>query len=102
MKLKLKRKKEVVEIIDIDFPYYYKCDFMMDESDCIAYGKIEKNKHTQITITEYYANLERRYELEIEKMQAESLECYIKDKYKSNKYEFETAKLAMQNAITFT
>lgn len=91
MKLKIKRKIETEETIDIEFPYYYKHDLMLDEVDVIIYGKIEENKTTSIHISHNYRGGDN-YELEIEKEPASNFSSYMTDEYKSNEAEYLKAK----------
>lgn len=91
MKLQIIKRVEQRQTIEIEFPYYYKNDLLLDESDCVIYGKIEENQHSAITIQGCYQG-GIRFELETEKKGAASLACYMTDEYKSNETEYLAAK----------
>jgi hypothetical protein len=101
MKIEITRKIEQKEIIEIEFPYYYKHDLMLDESDSVIYGKIEEEKHTAIQISNDYRGAEE-FSVEVEKRKAVTLDCYLTDEYKSDEAEYLAAKTkllaAAQNA----
>lgn len=94
MKIKIKRKIEKEEIIDIDFPYYYEHDLLIDEANVIIYGKIEENRHVSIKVSERYYDtfLDIEFEIGIENRRAETLSCYMTDEYKSTESVFLKAK----------
>lgn len=94
MKISIKKTKTVEEIIDVEFPYYYKYDLMSDYSDTIIYGKIFENYEVTIKECNSYNNL-MSYEIERDSRS----DCYFEEQYKSNKDEFEAAKA---RAIIFT
>lgn len=98
MKLKIKRQIEKEEEVDIEFPYYYKHDLMLDEMDTVIYGKIEENKTTSIHITHNW-NGRNSFELEIEEEPASYFSSYMTDKYKSNETEYLNARKELIDAV---
>jgi hypothetical protein len=101
MELKIKRKVEQEEIINIDFPYYYKQDLLLDETDVVIYGKIERDRYISITVESNGCHGNPvRFELEIKIRSAESLSCYMTDEYKGTEKEFLNAKESMLKAIS--
>jgi hypothetical protein len=71
MKIEIIKTIEQKEIIDVEFPYYYKYDLMLDHCDSIIYGKINKNSHYKIYCTKYYNSNEKTYKLEIENIRVQ-------------------------------
>lgn len=99
MKLEITKSVQTKEIIEIEFPYYFKHDLMFDESNCIIYGKIEEEKCTKITIHDKFRDYSHEYELEIEEVSAARFACYMVEKHKSCESEFIEAKNKMLAAI---
>ena len=101
MELKIKRTVEQEETINIDFPYYYKHDLLLDHSDTVIYGKIERDRYVSITVENngLHGN-PVRFELEIKIKSAEHLSCYMTDEYKGTEKEFLDAKESMLKAIS--
>lgn len=88
MKIKIKEYIKKEKEIEITFPYYYKHDLMLDECDCVVYGKYIDDKWAY-SITErnnYRGKLS--YEVEYDRHD----DSYYKEKYKSTKEEYENAK----------
>lgn len=84
-----------VETVDIELPYYYKHDLLLDHADWIIYGKIEAEKHTKVQIKESYSGRTNYYpsvEVEIEATSWSSSSCYLNHKYKSDAETYEAAK----------
>jgi hypothetical protein len=98
MKLTIKRMIEKTETIDIEFPYYYKYDLLLDETDSVIYGKIEEHQVTMIQLTFRHDGYSS-YELEIDKKPATHFACYMTDKYKSDENEYLQAMAKMTAAI---
>lgn len=92
MKLEITVQTESKQAIEIEFPYYYEYDLMLDESDSVIYGKIEENKHTSIQISTSLRNNSSSFELEINNEHASVYGCYMADKFKSNESEYLLAK----------
>lgn len=102
MKIEITKSVQTKEIIDIELPYYFKHDLMLDNSNCIAYGKIEESKCTTITLHEYYEDNSIEYELEIKKVHPAQFGCYggyMIEKHKSCESDFIKAKDEMLAAI---
>jgi len=98
MKLKIIRTIKEEAIIDIEFPFYYKHDLMLDEADVVIYGKIEENKTTSIHVSHDY-NGRNSFELEIENDPASHFSSYMTDEYKSNEDEYLKAKSKLIDAV---
>jgi len=92
MKLEITRKVEQKEIVEIELPYYYKHDLMLDEVDVVIYGKVEENKCTAIQISQ---GRELEFELSVERRPAAQYGCYMADEYKSNEAEYLAAKVKL-------
>lgn len=92
MKLEITRNIEHKETIEIEFPYYYKHDLMLDDADSVIYGKIEEKRQTTIHVGYDYRSKERSFELEMQDIPAAVLSCYMTDKHKSSEYEYLDAK----------
>lgn len=103
MELKIKREVEVEETINIDFPYYYKQDLLLDESDVVVYGMLEENKRVSITVkktSNMFSFPCLEFELDIEDVPASKMSCYMTDEYKGTEKEFFKAKELMLKAIS--
>jgi hypothetical protein len=99
MQLEITRKVEKKEIIEINFPYYYRYDLLLDEADVVIYGKIEEKKHTSIKITKQRLGwCGNEFELHIEKREASTLSRYMNKEYKSNEAEYLAKKTELLNA----
>jgi len=99
MKLEITRDVKQTETIEIEFPYYYKHDLMLDEVDSVIYGKIEEKRHTAIHVSFDYRSRERRFELEIEQRTAETLGCYMTEEHKGSEAEYLDAKAKLLAAV---
>lgn len=88
MKIEIIITKRVKEIIEVEFPYYYKHDLMSDYGDSIIYGKIMPDYEIAIKEVEL-CNGKKSYEIEKDFRS----NCYFTDEYKSNKEEFESVKV---------
>jgi hypothetical protein len=95
MKLEVMRDVKQKETIEIEFPYYYKHDLMMDDSDSVIYGKVEERRQTTIHLSYDYRSKERSFELEINDIHAAALACYMTDEHKSSEAEYLAAKAKM-------
>ena len=98
MKLQITRTFERKETIDVELPYYYKQDLMLDEVDSVIYGKIDEDCTTTIQITYNYRG-KVRFELEINAVPADYFSCYMIGEYKSNKGEYLEANAKMLAAV---
>lgn len=102
MKLEITRKIEQKETIEIDLPYYYKHDLMLDEADVVIYGKVEEARCTTIRIGHSYRSDSNEFELSVEDRPASAYGCYMTDEFKSSEDEYLGAKAellaAAQNA----
>lgn len=96
MQLEITRTESVREVIEIEFPYYYKHDLMLDESDAVIYGKVTVSNHTSIRVSK---GRSLEYELNLDKLPAQHYGCYMVDKYKSSESEFLAAKAEMLAAV---
>lgn len=97
MELKIKRKVEQEETINIDFPYYYKHDLLLDEVDVVIYGMVEEHRSVSITIRDH--DMIPQVELEIKKRPASTMSCYMTDEFKGTEKEFINAKELMLKSI---
>ena len=94
MEIKLIKLIPQEVIIEVELPYYYKYDLMVDYGDSIIYGKIEEKLHTSIHETERYDGKEI-YEIEKEKhrlIKNSTLWGYFREEYQSSREEFEAVK----------
>ena len=78
--------------VNIDFPFYYKHDLMLDELDAVIFGKIEESKSTAIKVTTSYLRDKKEFELEIERCSPERNACYLTEEYKCSESEYLEAK----------
>lgn len=92
MKLEITRKAECKETVEIELPYYYKHDLMLDEADVVIYGKVEEKRCTTIKVSYGYSSRSTEFELSIEDRQAAAYGCYMADEYKSSEAEYLAAK----------
>lgn len=92
MKLEITRKIEQKETVEIDLPYYYIHDLMLDEADVIIYGKVEEKRCTSIIIGHSYGSHNNEFELSIEDRPASAYGSYMTDEYKSSEAEYLAAK----------
>jgi hypothetical protein len=99
MKFEITRMVEHKETVEVDLPFYYKHDLMLDEADVVIYGKVEEKQCTTIKISHRYSNLSNEFELSIENRPASAYGCYITDEYKSNEVEFLAAKTKLLAAV---
>jgi len=89
MKVEITKQIEVKEIIEIDFPYYYKHD-LTDyeyENTCVIYGKITESE--EVTIHEKIRS-KNNVIYEIEKDSRS--DSYFAEKYKSTEEEYNKAR----------
>lgn len=91
MKLEITRKIEQRETINIELPYYYKHDLLIDDMDSVIYGKIEEKQCTRIWVRDDYRG-SVSFEIEVEERGAASKSCYMTDEHKSNEDEYLAAK----------
>lgn len=93
MKIEITRTIRQKEIVDVEFPYFYKHDLLPDDGDTAIYGKIEEKVQTTIRITADYGSGRKEYELSVERRNLSSYACYINNpEYASSKEEFLAAK----------
>lgn len=92
MKLEITRKVEHKETVEIDLPYYFKHDLMLDEADVVIYGKVEEKRCTSIKISHGYGSHSNEFELSIEDRPASAYGCYMTDEYKSTETEYLAAR----------
>ena len=88
-KIEITVTKEVKKTIDVDFPYYYKCDFNSDHHfDSFEYGKINKDR-SSFSIQEHIAFDDSvSYEINTSGF----ANYFFKEKHKSTAKEYEAAK----------
>lgn len=91
MKIEIVRNVQTVETIEVEFPYYYEHDLMLDHADVVIYGKIEENVHTCIEENKNYHSGELTYALKVESFR-KSLSEYFEQDYASTKEEYESVK----------
>lgn len=92
--IKTMRMRETVEI---ELPYFYKHDLMMDECDSIIYGKIGEREHYSIQVT--YHRDHADVKVERERTDWQHCSCYLGEEYKSNADEYAEAKALAIAAI---
>ncbi len=90
MKLEITRKVEHKETVEIDLPYYFKHDLMLDDEDVVIYGKVEEKQCTTIKVS--YGSRRNEFELNIENWPASAYGGYMTDEYKSTEAEYLAAK----------
>jgi len=96
MKLEITKNVSQTETIDVEFPFYYKNDMLLDDIDYIIYGKIEPMLHTKIHVIKNYRDKRFDFQLEHEKPNFAQLGCYFVDgDYASNEAEYLAAKTAL-------
>jgi hypothetical protein len=103
MKIKIKVTQEIEKTIDVEFPYYFKYDLMLDEGNTVIYGEIGENLCVEIQIgvrPEYGNRWTKSYELEVTKDSFTRWSCYFEDKHKSSKDEFLAAKKQMEEELS--
>lgn len=94
MQAEITKQVPQVEIIEVEFPYYYKHDLMSDYGDSVIYGKIEEKMCTSIQETKNHDG-EEKYEIEKEEhhsIKNSGLSSYFDKKHQSSKEEFEAVK----------
>lgn len=91
MKLEITKTVTQKVEIEIDFPYYYKHDLMLDGADAVIFGKIEAKKCTTIGLT-HHSGGDKSYELEIQRKEARNYACYMTAEHKSSEAEYLAAK----------
>lgn len=87
MKLEIMKTTRHKETVEIDLPYYYKHDLMLDDCDVVIYGKIEEARSTRITIGHHGRDRDN-FEIEVENFPAASYGSYMTDEYKSSEAEY--------------
>jgi len=97
MQVEISKKVDVKETIDIELPYYYKHDLMLDCCSSVIYGKIGESLCTSIQISS--TNEKDEYELDTEVSSLKEHSCYFEDKYKSSEAEYLAAKSKMLAAV---
>lgn len=99
MKLNITRRVEVVEAIDIELPYYYRHDLMLDTSESVIYGKVEESRHTAIKISCSLGDRGHEFELAVENRPAGTVGCYMTDEYRSSEDVYLAAKEQLLAAV---
>lgn len=99
----VKRTKEILEEVDVELPYYYKHDLMIDHTDIVIYGKIEADKITTIKIDTHPGRSDS-CEIEVTKESFAdrfNSHCYLAKEYVSNEQEYQQAldKLKLMVAV---
>lgn len=87
MKIEITTTKRVKETIDVEFPYYYKHDLMIDYGENVIYGKITEDYAYAI---QEIKNYDGKVAFELEKDTWDG--SYFKKEYKSTKKEYEAVK----------
>jgi hypothetical protein len=90
MLVEITRTVKTKETIEIELPYFYKYDLMLDQCDSVVYGKITENDHRTIRIT--YQGRNVMVEVEGRRTDWRQIECYLTDEHKSNAREYAKAK----------
>ncbi len=90
MQITITKTTKTQETIDIQLPYYYKHDLMLDDGDFVIYGKIDEQHVTAVKL----ARSNDRASAEIEKTHTDwhSLSNYLTDEYKGTQQEYDEAK----------
>ena len=86
MKVEVTRKVEVKETVEVELPFFYQHDLMVDHADVVIYGKVEDGKATKITVSKGRST---RYELETEQCRVSAFGCYMTEEYASTQAKFE-------------
>lgn len=88
MKVEVMEEKRIKKTVEIDFPYYYEHDMLLDRDDCIMYGVyISPDLGYSITIT-VHGNDKEEYNIEIDFGICNS---YLQERHKSTKEAFNEA-----------
>ena len=96
MKITIEKQETVQEIIDVEFPYYYKSSSGHGESTRIVYGKIIADKHEVTIQIEKNEFADITYEIRVNH---KPYGFEFKDEYKSTKEEFEGAKAKLMECL---
>lgn len=64
MFVEIVRTKKTAEKVDIDLPYFYRHDLMLDHGDIVYYGRIEEKERMAICVScvgdKYAVEIERK------------------------------------------
>ena len=90
MKFEVNRTVTVKEIIEVEFPYYYRQDI---DGDCVIHGKIEEFEHTSI---QHSGDV---FRFEIEDRGAATLGCYFTNEHVSSEDAYLRAKARLLQAV---
>ena len=101
MKLEITRTTKQKEMVEIELPYYYKHDLMIEEADVVTYGKVEESRCTSIKITHNYGSYSQAFDLSIEDMPAAAYGSYMTDEYKGDEAEYLAAKAKLMKAAEY-
>jgi hypothetical protein len=94
MKVAITKNIPQVEIIEIEFPYYYRYDLTAGYRNSVIYGKIEEKLCTSIQEKNHHDGKET-YEVEKEEhcyIKNSGLSSYFDKEHNSSKEEFESVK----------
>ena len=91
-------KTTIQKEIDIELPYYYKHNLMLDD-DSVIYGKIEEHQHTAIQLTLKADSKDWEWNIENNLGSPSDLLCYMNSKYQSNEEEFLQIKQKLIEAV---
>lgn len=95
MKVSITKTIRTTETVDVEFPFYYKNDMLLDNCDYIIYGKIEQMLHTKIHVVNNHRDKRFDFQLEHEKPNFHSIGCYFEVDYASSEAEYLDAKRAL-------
>lgn len=100
MKLEVTKRITRTETVNVELPYYYEHDLLLDWADSVIYGKIEEKRTTRIQITRHYQGGTREFELEIDPRPASEFSKYLTDDdYESTEAAYLAAKAEMLAAL---
>lgn len=92
MKIEITETIRTKKTIELELPYYYKHDLMMDHCDSIIYGRIDAEHVCSVQLTTAYSDGALSVELQRKQTSWANYSCYLRDEFKSNESEFKKAK----------
>lgn len=89
MQKRITKTIKQVEEIDVQVPYFYKHDFMLDDMDVVEYGMIDNDHSVSIIKEENYRDGKLKLTMDIEETGIDkACDSYFSEEYKSNEEEF--------------
>jgi len=98
MEIEIRKVVYEKETINVTFPYYYKYDLMLDDCECIMFGKIENVRETIIQITDNFSH-NKMYEVKTKRRAPSTPNLYFAEEYRSTEDEFLAAKMQAAKVI---